>query len=67
MDEMEPVFYLIPSKTVATADNYIFIDNEQGERFEHLSNWEIKVFRNAVPELSKYAFDTIIAQIENSI
>ena len=36
----DPVLYLIPSKTLAEPDDYIFIDNNQGERFEHLSNWE---------------------------
>jgi hypothetical protein len=29
-----------PSKVFSEPDDYIFIDNEQGERFKHLSNWE---------------------------
>ncbi len=40
MKDMEPVLYLIPSKVLLEPDDYIFIDNEQGERFKHLSNWE---------------------------
>lgn len=43
MKDMEPMLYLIPSNQLAKPDDYIFIDNEQGERFKHLSNWEIKV------------------------
>jgi len=63
MKEMEPVLYLIPSKTLAKPDDYIFIDNEQGDRFKHLSNWEIKVFTKAIPQLSKYAFANMIKEI----
>jgi len=49
---------------LATPDNYIFIDNDMGqERFEHLSNWEIKVFVNGMEKLSEYAFDYQINQI----
>lgn len=55
MKDMEPVIHLIPSKVVAEPDDYIFIDNDQGERFKHLANWEIKVFTKAIPELAKYA------------
>jgi len=63
MKEMEPVLYLIPSKTLAEPDDYIFIDNDQGDRFKHLSNWEIKVFTKAIPELSKYGFANMIKKI----
>lgn len=63
MKEMEPVLYLIPSKQLAKPDNYIFINNDQGERFSHLSNWEIKVFTKAIPELSKFALDNIVGQL----
>ena len=44
--------YIIPSKTLLKPDNYIFIDNET--RYETLSNYEIKIFRSAFEELSKY-------------
>ena len=60
MKDIEPVLYLIPSKQLAKPDNYIFIDNDQGERFKHLSNWEIKVFTKAIPELSKFALSNIL-------
>ena len=63
MKEMEPVLYLIPSKQLAKPDDYIFIDNEQGERFKHLSNWEIKVFVKGIPKLSKFALDNIVKQL----
>jgi len=46
MKEMEPVLYLIPSNQLAKPDDYIFIDNEQGEHFSHLSNWETVRFKN---------------------
>ena len=63
MKEMEPVLYLIPSKILAKPDDYIFIENEQSDRFKHLSNWEIKVFTKAIPQLSKYAFANMIKEI----
>lgn len=63
MKEMEPVLYLIPSKQLEKPDDYIFIDNEQSERFSHLSNFEIKVFVKGIPELSKFALDNIIKQL----
>jgi hypothetical protein len=55
--------YAVPSKTLAKPDDYIFIENEQGDRFKHLSNWEIKVFTKAIPQLSKYAFAYMIKEI----
>lgn len=63
MKEMEPVLYLIPSNQLAKQDDYIFINNDQGERFSHLSNWEIKVFTKAIPELSKFALNNIVGQL----
>jgi len=56
MKDIEPVLYLIPSTQLAKPDDYIFINNDQGERFKHMSNWEIKVFTKGIPELSKFAF-----------
>lgn len=61
MKEMEPVLYLIPSKVFESPDNYIFFNNDQGERFSHLSNYEIKVFSKAIPELSKYSFENMVS------
>ena len=63
MKDIEPVLYLIPSTQLAKPDNYIFIDNDQGERFKHMSNWEIKVFTKAIPELSKFALDNILEKL----
>ncbi|WKZ76544.1 MAG: hypothetical protein QY303_06495 [Vicingaceae bacterium] len=63
MKDIEPVLYLIPSTQLTKPDDYIFIDNDQGERFKHMSNWEIKVFTKAIPELSKFALDNIIGQL----
>jgi hypothetical protein len=60
MKEMEPVLYLIPSNQLAKPDDYIFIENEQGERFKHLSNWEIKIFTKAIPELEKFALKNVL-------
>ena len=63
MKEMEPVLHLIPSKVLKTPDDYIFIDNDQGDRFKHLSNWEIKVFTKAIPELSKYSLSNMLSEL----
>ena len=50
------VLYLIPS-TVFLNPNSIFKSNDV--MLEHLSNWEISVFTNAIPELSKYALENV--------
>ena len=63
MKEMEPVLHLIPSRIFETPDDYIFIDSEQGERFKQLSNWEIKVFTKAIPELSKYSLSNMLSKL----
>ena len=55
--------FAVPSKTLAKPDDYIFIENEQSDRFKHLSNREIKVFTKAIPQLSKYAFANMIKEI----
>jgi hypothetical protein len=51
----EPKLYLIPSKELAKSDDYIFINNDQGERFQHLSNWGIKIFKKGIKRLSQSA------------
>ena len=63
MKDMEPSVYLIPSKVLGNPDDYIFIDNDQGKRHSHLSNWEIKVFTKAIRELSQYAFDKVVKEL----
>lgn len=54
------VLYLIPS-TVFFNPNSIFKSNQV--MLEHLSNWEISVFTNAIPELSRYALDNMIEKL----
>jgi len=54
------VLYLIPS-TVFLDPNSIFKSNDV--MLAHLSNWEISVFTNAIPELSKYALENMIDKI----
>lgn len=54
------VLYLIPS-TVFLNPNSIFISNDV--MLAHLSNWEISVFTNAIPELSKYALEKMIDKL----
>lgn len=58
MADMKPFSYLIPTE-VFKSPNDIFLNNEQKLMFRHLSNWEIKVFRNAIPELSRFALDNV--------
>ncbi|WAC02495.1 hypothetical protein N7U66_01930 [Lacinutrix neustonica] len=50
------VLYLIPS-TEFLNPNSIFKSNNV--MLEHLSNWEVSVFTNAIPELSKYALENV--------
>ena len=50
------VLYLIPS-TVFLNPNSIFKSNDV--MLAHLSNWEISVYTNAIPELSKYALENV--------
>lgn len=54
--------YIIPSKIFLKPDNYIFIDNEM--TFKPLSNYEIKIFRSAFEELSKYSIENMIKSIK---
>jgi hypothetical protein len=56
MKVIELFSHLIPNKVFETP-SHIFIDNEQPSKFRHLSSWEIKVFRKAIEELSKYSFN----------
>ena len=63
MKEMESVLLIIPSKVLENPDGYIFFDNEQGERFSHLSNWEIKIFKKSIEELSKYSLMNMVPKL----
>ena len=64
MKDMEPVLYLIPSNQLAKPDGYIFIDNDLGEQFNHLSSYEIKVFVKGMEKLSEYALDNMVSKLE---
>jgi len=54
------ILYLIPS-TVFLNPNAIFKSNDV--MLVHLSNWEISVFTNAIPELSKYALENMVDKL----
>ena len=58
IDQAPQVVYCIPSTQLANPDGRIFLENEV-TGFPSLSNWEIKVFTNAIPELAKYALGNI--------
>src|SRR5687767_4737516 len=60
MKDVEPALYMIPSKVFEKPDDYIFVDNEQGEKFSQFSNWEIKVFTKAIPKLQQYALKEMV-------
>lgn len=46
-------FYLIPVETLSKPDNRIFFENDISI-MPHLSNWEIKIYTSAIPELAQY-------------
>lgn len=57
----EPLIFLIPSKTLVKADDFIFFEHNVGQH-TYLSNWEIKVFAKGMEKLGEYI---IYNQIEN--
>jgi len=59
--EKEPLVILIPSKTLANPDDYVFFENIVGQH-KYLSNWEIKVFSKGMEKLGEFIFHN---QIEN--
>ncbi len=61
--DKEPInLYLIPSKTLATPDDFVFIENKVSS-FPHLSNWEIKVFKNGMQKLSEFSLENMLDQL----
>lgn len=60
IDSEAKVLYLIPS-TVFLSPNFIFKSNDV--MLAYLSNWEISVFSNAIPELSKYALENMVDKL----
>jgi hypothetical protein len=63
IDKEPKVVYLIPSKDLFQSDSDVFINNEVS-LVPSLSNWEIKISTNAIPELSKYALDNMIDRLK---
>jgi hypothetical protein len=63
IDKEPKVFYLIPSKDLLQADSNIFIENNVS-LMPSLSNWEIKVSSNSIPELAKYALENMINKLK---
>ncbi|MBC9798083.1 hypothetical protein [Sinomicrobium weinanense] len=58
LQETPTILYLIPSTIFETPDNRIFFENEI-PAMPNLSNWQIKVFTNAIKELSQYEIQNI--------
>lgn len=63
IDKEPKVVYLIPSKQLSQSDTNIFIENEVS-LMPSLSNWEIKVSSNRIPELVKYALENMIDKLK---
>ena len=64
IDAAPKVVYLIPSKQLPQSDNNIFIENEVN-LMPSLSNWEIKISTNTIPELAKYALENMIDKLKS--
>ena len=63
IDKESKVVYIIPSKQLSQTDSNIFINNEVS-LMPSLSNWEIKVSTNAIPELVKYSLENMIEKLK---
>jgi hypothetical protein len=63
IDKEPKVFHLIPSKDLSQLDSNIFIENNASLMLR-LSNWEIKISSNAIPELAKYALENMIDKLK---
>ena len=63
IDKEPKVVYLIPSKHLARLDSNIFINNEVS-LMPSLSNWEIKVSSNIIPELVKYSLENMVEKLK---
>ncbi|RBW56532.1 hypothetical protein DS884_13780 [Tenacibaculum sp. E3R01] len=63
LDKEPKVVYLIPSKDLSQGDNNIFIENNVS-LLPSLSNWEIKVSSNTIPELVKYSLENMIDKLK---
>ncbi len=63
IDAAPKVIYLIPSEDLSQSNNNIFINNEVS-LMPSLSNWEIKVSSNNIPELAKYSLENMIDKLK---
>ncbi len=64
IDKEPKVVYLIPSKhLLQSSDNDVFIENEVS-LMPSLSNWEIKVSSNTIPELAKYLLENMFDKLK---
>jgi hypothetical protein len=64
IDQEPKVVYIIPSKDLSQLDSNIFIENKVS-LMPSLSNWEIKVSSNTIPELSKYALENMVDKLKS--
>jgi hypothetical protein len=63
--EKEPkVLYIIPSKDLGHSESNIFTENEIA-LMPSLSNWEIKVSTNTIPELANHALENMISKLKS--
>jgi len=63
LDKEPKVIYLIPSVDLTQSNSNIFIENEVS-LMPSLSNWEIKVSSNTIPELAKYSLENMIDKLK---
>ncbi len=63
IDKEPKVIYLIPSKDLTKSNSNIFIENEVS-LVPSLSNWEIKVATNTIPELAKYSLENMVSKLK---
>jgi len=56
-------FYLIPSIELEQSNSDIFLENNV-KLMPSLSNWEIKVSSNTIPQLAKYSFRNMIGKLK---
>lgn len=62
MDKKAISLCFIPSKIVATPDDFVFIENEVNS-LPQLSNWEIKVFKNGMQKLSEFSLGNMLDKL----
>ncbi|MCL6295065.1 hypothetical protein [Jejuia spongiicola] len=63
IDKEPKVVYLIPSEDLSQNNSNTFIENEVS-LMPSLSNWEIKVSTNSIPELAKYSLENMVEKLK---